>query len=287
MIPFRLWGDALWCGQEVVGASEHEAAIRSLLPSPLPGRGADLDTVADLVPEPGNRFDPYAVAVHVAEKVVGYLPQEDARHYQPVLADLVEQGFQPQAPCRVSASEWEAADWDRRGLGVTEYHASVALALAQPHMLVPQNLPPAGSYHPMPHGTATVVPMDRDGFELIAPYFRSEGECWVYATLHAVEHVTAKTGKLAIEVRLDGERVGELGPRCSADFLPAVQYLADLRSETAARMVVRGNPLSSDLVLYAARANELPATWPDGLTRTPVATAKWQYWMGDNSSNGL
>jgi hypothetical protein len=284
MIPFRLWGDALWCGQEVVGASEHEAAIRSLLPSPLPGRGADLDTVADLVPEPDNRFDPYAVAVRVAEKVVGYLPQEDARHYQPVLADLVEQGFQPQAPCRVSASEWEAADWDRRGLGLTEYHASVALALAQPHMLVPLNLPPAGSYQPLPHGTATVVPMDRDGFELIVPYFRPEGECWVYATLHAIEHVSAKSGKLAVEVRLDGERVGQLGPRCSADFLPAVQYLADLRSETAARMVVRGNPLNSELVLYAARANELPATWPDGLTRTPVATAKWQYWLGGNST---
>lgn len=283
MIPFRLWGDALWCGQEVVGAPEHEAAIRSLLPTPLPGRGADLDTVADLVPEPDNRFDPYAVAVQVAEKVVGYLPQEDARHYQPVLLDLVEQGFQPQAPCRVSASEWEAADWDRRGLGITEFHASVALALAQPHMLVPLNLPPAGSYQALPQGSATVVPMDRDGFEALSGYFRPEGECWVYATLHTVERVTAGKGRFAIEVRLDGDRVGELQPRCSTDFLPAVQYLADLRSETAARMVIRGNPLRCELVLYAARAGELPATWPDGLERTPVAAAEWQYWMGDTA----
>jgi len=284
MIPFRLWGDALWCGQEVVGASEHEATIRSLLPEPLPSRGADLDTAADLVPEPENRFDPYAVAVRVAEKVVGYLPQDDARHYQPVLADLVAQGFQPQAPCRVSASEWEAADWDRSGLGVTEFHASVALALALPHMLVPLNLPPAGNYQSLPHGSATVVPMDHDGFELIAPYIRPEGECWVYATLHAVEPVTAKNSKLAVEVRLDGERVGQLGPSGSADFLPAIQYLADLRAETAARMIVRGNPLQSELVLYAARSSELPATWPDGLTRTPVATAEWAYWIGDTSS---
>ena len=79
------------------------------------------------------------------------------------------------------------------------------------------------------------------------------------------------------------ERVGELGPRCSADFLPAVQYLADLRSECAARMVIRGNPLRCELVLHAARACELPATWPDGLERTPVVAAEWQYWMGDTA----
>lgn len=283
MIPFRLWGDALWCGQDVVGVREHEAAIRSLLPAPLPGRGADLDAVADLVPEPENRFDPYAVAVQVAEKVVGYLPQDDARHYQPVLAELVAQGFQPQAPCRVSASEWEAADWDRRGLGITEFHASVALALAQPHMLVPLNLPPAGSYQALPQGAATVVPLDSDGFDAIAPYFTPEGEGWVYATLHAIEPITAKNGRYAIEVRLDGERVGELGPRCSADFLPAVQYLADMRSECAARMAIRGNPLRFELVLHAARACELPATWPDGLERTPVVPAEWPYWMGDTA----
>ncbi|HEY3005715.1 MAG TPA: hypothetical protein VGJ44_25440, partial [Kribbellaceae bacterium] len=70
----------------------------------------------------------------------------------------------------------------------------------------------------------------------------------------------------------------------SADFLPAIQYLADLRAETAARMIVRGNPLQSELVLCAARSSELPATWPDGLTRTPVATAEWAYWIGDTSS---
>jgi len=34
-------------------------------------------------------------------------------------------------------------------------------------------------------------------------------------------------------------------------------------------MIVRGNPLRSELVLHAARASELPTTWPDGLERTP------------------
>ena len=48
LIPFSLWGDALWCGQEVVREAPHEQAIRSLFPDPIPARGADLDTDADL-----------------------------------------------------------------------------------------------------------------------------------------------------------------------------------------------------------------------------------------------
>jgi len=108
LIPFSLWGDALWCGQEVVREAPHEQAIRSLFPDPIPARGADLDTEADLVPEPHNRFDPRSIAVRVQGKVVGYLPRDDAHRYHPVLSELVAQGLQPQVPCHLWVSEWTA-----------------------------------------------------------------------------------------------------------------------------------------------------------------------------------
>ena len=75
LIPFSLWGDALWCGQEVVREAPHEQAIRSLFPDPIPARGADLDTEADLVPEPHNRFDPRSIAVRVEASI----PEPTAR----------------------------------------------------------------------------------------------------------------------------------------------------------------------------------------------------------------
>jgi len=279
-IPFSLWGDALWCGQEVVRETPHERAIRALFPDPIPARGADLDTVADLVPEPHNRFDPRAIAVRVQEQVVGYLPQDDAHRYHPVLAELVVQGLQPQVPCHIWVSEWVPADREGRDIETTEFHASVAIALGQPHMLVPVNLPPPGSYQLLPPGSAVVVPGSCDRPDVLAPFFRTEGECWVYATLHAIEEESYERPKMVVEVRLDDEPVGRLSPKLSSEFLPAIHYLADIRAETAARVIVRGDRLSSEVILYAARSHDLPATWPDGLTRSPVAAPGWHYWIG-------
>ena len=81
-IPFSLWGDALWCGQEVVREAPHELAIRSLFPDPIPARGADLDTEAELVPEPHSRFDPRAIATLAWNSVpsVSFRSQADGSH---------------------------------------------------------------------------------------------------------------------------------------------------------------------------------------------------------------
>lgn len=282
-IPFSLWGDALWCGQEVVREAPHEQAIRRLFADPIPARGADLDTQAELVPEPHNRFDPRAVAVRVQGQVVGYLPREDAHRYYPVLAGLVEQGLQPQVPCHLWVSEWEPAAWQRAAGDCTDFHASVAIAIGQPHMLVPVNLPPAANHHLLPPGSGILVPGEHVPADVLAPFFRPEGECWAYATLHAVEDEDDRSarGRTVVELRLDEERIGRLSERLSAEFLPAIQYLADMRAETAARVAVRGDRTAAEITLYAARSNDLPATWPDGLTRSPVISPPWQYWVGE------
>ena len=282
LIPFKLWGDALWCGQEVVREAPHERVIRDLFPDPIPARGADLDTEADLVPEPDNRFDPRAIAVRVQGQVVGHLPRDDAHRYFPVLAELVAQGLQPRVPCHLWVSEWKPEDRERRNAAGTDFHAGVAVALGQPHLLVPVNLPPAGSYHLLPPGSAIVMPGNGLGPDLMALFLRPEGECWAYATMHAIEEEIPGDdyrSQLVVEVRLDDEVVGRLSPRLSAEFLPAVHYLADMRAETAVRVIVRGDLTAGEVILYAARSHDLPATWPDGLERSPAASPSWPYWV--------
>ncbi|WP_328989419.1 HIRAN domain-containing protein [Kribbella sp. NBC_01245] len=283
-IPFDLWGDALWCGQEVVREAAHEQAIRGLFPDPIPARGADLDTEAELVPEPYNRFDPRAIAVRVHDQVVGYLPREDAHRYHAALTELVAQGLQPRVPCHIWVSEWAPADWEHKNSESTDFHASVAIALGQPHMLVPVNLPPPGGYQLLPSGGGVAVSGSGDHADVLAPLFRPEGECWAYATLHAVEEEGDERPKMVVEVRIDDEPVGRLSPKLSHDFLPAIHYLADMRAETAARVIVRGDRLVSEVILYAARSHDLPATWPDGLTRSPVAAPGWHYWIGKEAN---
>lgn len=275
MIPYQLWGDALSCEQEVVGVPRHEAAIRALFPGKLPASGADLHAVADLVPRPDNRFDPYAIEVRVSGFVVGYLPRDEARRYHHVLSELVAQDLQPQVPCQVRASEWTPSGWQHTDDSRTGFHASVAITLAQPHLVTPANLPPPATHHLLPAGDAGAVAGTDARVDAVAPFLRPEGECWAYATLHAIEEVTARDERLLVEIRLDDEPVGRLGPRLSSGYLPAVQYLADMRAETAARVVVRGDALKAEVELYAARSLELPVGWPDGLERSPVAVVGW------------
>jgi hypothetical protein len=122
--------------------------------------------------------------------------------------------------------------------------------------------------------------------DVLAPFFRPEGECWAYATMHAVEEEDGfqDRHRIVVEIRLDDEPVGRLSPRLSAEFLPAIHYLADMRAETAARVAVRGDRTASEVILYAARSHDLPATWPDGLTRSPVASPSWHYWAGKEAN---
>ena len=134
-------------------------------------------------------------------------------------------------------------------------------------------------------GSGIVVPGSEVHPDVLAPFFRPEGECWAYATMHVVEEEDgfADRNRIVVEVRLDDEPVGRLSPRLSAEFLPAIHYLADMRAETAARVTVRGDRTASEVILYAARSHDLPATWPDGLTRSPVASPAWHYWVGKGS----
>jgi hypothetical protein len=103
--------------------------------------------------------------------------------------------------------------------------------------------------------------------------------------MHAVEEQDDHNReRMVVEIRLDDDRVGRLSPRLSAEFMPAIHYLADMRAETAARVAVRGDRTASEVILYAARSHDLPATWPDGLTRSPAAPPPWHYWVGKEAN---
>lgn len=49
------------------------------------GSEHDVKVIAVLQPEPGNPFDPNAVAVHVGGDLVGYLPRDLAAEYSQVM----------------------------------------------------------------------------------------------------------------------------------------------------------------------------------------------------------
>ncbi|WP_430784533.1 HIRAN domain-containing protein [Actinoplanes sp. G11-F43] len=266
-IPFDLWGQRGWAGMDVAGESHYVKEIRSLFGADLKKDDAELTITVRLVPDPKNRFDRNAVGVWAGSRQVGHLPRDEAARYAPVLTSMIAQGWEPQVSARVWASQWTGYD------GSTELSASVRLDLAEPHMLVPANTPPKTPHRMLPVGGAIQVTGEEHHLDALSPWLRPEGQCWVHVTLHEVTEQLARSSRTVVEVRIDDARVGQLTPKMSGEVLPAIRHLADDGLTTGTRAIVKGNRIKAEVVLYVARAHELPDSWLTGSsTSTPPAT---------------
>ncbi len=261
--PFELWlRQASWANQEVAGESNYVDAIRSLVPGALPPGGVESWTTAVLCPEPDNRYDANAVAVLCEGRVVGYLPRADAARYAPALTAMTDAGWAPTTGARVWVGQRE--DWDeRRSRHDTSVVGSVQLCLPEPHLLGPSTRPPDEPHVMLPPGGAIQVSGEEKHLPALASLLPAEGECWVHATLHQLVEIGARTSKTVVEVRIRGERVGQLTPKMSGELLPAIQHLAGRGAATVTRALVKGNRLKADVVLHCQRSGELAADWFD------------------------
>jgi collagen type III alpha len=266
LVPFELWGSRDWCNQEVVGESYHLAPLQRLF-GRATAKHREVQTVAALVPEPDNKHDAAAVAVRVDGETVGYLPREIAGEYGPCLAELAARGQVAQVACRVWGGTVTDYETNRAGRLVEKerFTASVTIALAEPHLCTPVNGRPVQPHLLLPDGGAIQISGEEHCMPAIEPLLRAEGEGSVYATLHELADANGRPGKDVVEVRLEGQRVGQLTPKMSGELLPAIRHLDELGLVTAAKARLKGNRLKAEVTLYCARAHELPADWPQGL----------------------
>ncbi|MDY0911309.1 DUF2510 domain-containing protein [Rathayibacter festucae] len=201
-----------------------------------------LDVV--LVPEPDHPSGTPAVSVRAGGRVIGYLP-DAYRHARTGLDRVVAGRAAPTTTARLRAERSED------GL-----RASVKVALVAPELLVPLNAPPEERYSILPWGRALQVQREDEHFVRLTAVVPEGGRGLLLVTLHLV-------GGL-VEVRLDGDRVGELTAATSEQFAPTLRHLAGLGLTAVAYCALQGSPLKAELTLQAARAAELPADWVDG-----------------------
>lgn len=264
-IPFDLWGQSSWPGFEVLGEQYHKRAILAALGLQSVEDDVEEDVTARLVPEPSNPHDRNAVRVEVGGHLVGYIPRAQAARYQPLLIALVSRGFQPQVAGRIRCRpRWEYGT-DRRGeitrLLTGDFWADVYLCLGEPHLLMSQNAEPTSAHRVLPRGNAVQAQREEQHMDVLRTWVRSEGEAWVFVTLHIVTEHLARSSRTVVELRINDQRVGQLTPKMSGEFVPAIQLLEDAGYVTAARAIVKGNALKADVVLYAARSGDLPSDW--------------------------
>ncbi|HWS33513.1 MAG TPA: hypothetical protein VN408_12325 [Actinoplanes sp.] len=255
---FPLWGQAGWASAEVVGETHYAKAIRALFGPDLDPRGADITVPVQLIPDRSNKHDRNAVGVWSGSHLLGHLPRPEAARYVAALTALATRGLIPEVNARITGREWGAADGRPAA-----FDATVRLDLAEPHMLVPVNAPPAQDHRLLPSGSAVQVVGQQQYLDALTPLLRPEGECWAYVTLH-------ETADHLVEVRVGDVRVGDLSPKMSGELLPVLRHMAEQGVVTAARAIVRGNSGKTEVMLYVARVQDLPESW-QGAAKRPAA----------------
>ncbi|WP_431879962.1 DUF4236 domain-containing protein [Amycolatopsis sacchari] len=230
----------------VVGESHYQEALRRAVGGAAAGTEPErhLPVVATLVPEPENRHDPCAVRVDVVTgagtATVGYLSRSDARAYQPPLLTMLRQGRIGTCPAKVTG-------------GAAGRSYGIYLHLADPQALLLHNLVDDADLLE-PARLVTVI-REEDHQETLAPYHRA-GSPRTFLAAELVSSTVSRgkyEGAYAVEVRLDGARVGELTAAMSARYQNLI-----VEAET------RGTqPMCEAMLTHGARGYQIDLLLPN------------------------
>lgn len=237
--PHRLPGTPVRVGSRgrvpVVGESHYQPAIVTVIAGrhvPSAGRWDDaLEVEAALVPEPTNRFDPNAVRIDLAAGggwvTAGHLSRDIAPDYQRSLLAMQRDGALPVVPARVCQSSGGPM--------------AVYLHLSSPEALVFQNACPVDGTTLTARNSCAISGENKHQ-ESLRRFSPSTGQAaLVWATLHPALISSGKSaGTPTLEVRLDGERVGELTAAQVARY---------------SHLLAAGHPAACEAEVYAGSRN--------------------------------
>jgi hypothetical protein len=249
-------GRSEWPNVEVVGEHAYSEAIKAALrasKAPLSVRsGSETEGLqVELVAEPDNPYDVNAISVRWRNLVLGYLSREDAIRYAQPVRRIIASGFTAAATARI----WAYDSGDR-------LQARVTVALPEPGLIAPLNEVPTGVTTLVPWGSAIQVLKEENHFDVLFNFVPPDGVGLLLVSLHKAAR-TLKNGveRPFVEVRLGGDRVGELSNVTSAHLLPLLEHTETIGETALAYAKIAGSALAAQLVLHAAKATEIGNDW--------------------------
>lgn len=251
---------------EVVGEYYRQATYETLLQGlPRDGTWQRLDLDADLYPDPGNPHsrERTAVSVWIDGLHAGFLEDENAGRYSPLLRDLAEDNDQYlRVPAKVSGS-YEA---DRRS-----WRVAVRLDLPEPEDILPRNQMPDGTLEILPPGRVTQVTGENHHMDVLAKLVDHGLPASYAATLRIVHEIRPRSSFETVEVQIDGERVGVLSKATGEQIGPLVELIERAGRVPVVRATVEGNELSAEVKIRVIRAAEADPAWIRELRSIPSA----------------
>lgn len=251
----------------VVGESHYQQALNLVTNGRASGDDFDhhIPVTAALVPEPDNRWDKNAVRVDVVvgdrTVKVGYLSKDLAQEYQPELLILRKKGFLGTCPARIAG-------------GGSKYYGIYL------HVIYPEDFRVANrSEHPViaeEANGAALLRSDRsctvtkeENHQDVLNRYAPKGEQDFNNVVVSLGFCEIKSGKYqgrdAIEVRLDGHRVGQL-------TYAMTQRYGDIVNDVLNRNLI---PTCDAVVMNTEKGVQLELGMPRDPKRLPQALPSW------------
>ncbi|GAA2531728.1 DUF2510 domain-containing protein [Mycolicibacterium diernhoferi] len=264
---YLLWNEQRgdWCNYDIVGESFYGANIQSLLPDGWTGDGVEVRRNFELIPEPDNPHDEWAISVRADGQTVGYLCREDAPHWANVVRRVVASGLVPVVPGRIyayEATDWDA--WDGENDPPKDLAARVQLKLGDPHGALPLNVPPSVPYTLIPRSAIVQVTKEDEHSDVLLRFVPAAGYGALFVTLHECSTGRPGSAKQVVEIRIDDERIGQLTPQMSQRFLPMIRHLDARGLVTACWGDIKGSAVAAEVRIDGIKANEADASVLDG-----------------------
>ncbi|MBB1195629.1 hypothetical protein [Curtobacterium flaccumfaciens] len=142
--------------------------------------------------------------------------------FAPVLHRVAASGLAAVVPARVSGGVRD--NWEGTG---TRFHANIQVALPDPHLMVRLNERPNEPYSILPWGSGLQVTGEEKHFDVLAPFTGLADRSLLLVTLHrGSEEKDRGDQREFADVRVDGERVGEMSMQYSPHFFALVDHHA-------------------------------------------------------------
>ena len=263
---YYLPGKDNWHNFDVVGEAYREAQVTAAQRRPRLDEEIEEVFEALLVPEPDNPHDANAVSVRVNGHVIGYLDRSAAQVYRQIFHRIAASGMVATTAARIWAVVRESWEDDGRA----RFFSNVRIYLPEPHQILPLNNHNQANVAVLPWGGALQVTGEDSHFSHLFNYLPENGEGLVILTMHRlVQTLKNGTEKHLVEVRLDGERVGQLTSATSNHYLPTIAHAADIGKELGIWAKIKGSGLAAELVIQGARATELSDEWLNTMPTFP------------------
>lgn len=217
----------------------------------LPKNGIwhNLDLDADLYPDPLNPYatSGHAISVWVKGHHAGYLADDNAARYSPMLRDLAENHSQY---LRVTARVSGYYQGARR-----KWHADTRLGLPEPRDVLPRNQLPEGDLELIPTGRVIQATGEENHMDYLGQIVDPSGPSHYVATLRPTQ-MGGRTFYDTVQVLLDGNEVGTFSRAMGEQTAPLVKLIEAAGKTAVARATIEGNALRVEVKVRMQRAAE-------------------------------